>query len=58
MCGHCSVSELQFVGVAVCESRGVGELRWGELWCVAVMVWGSCIVGESQCVGGEVVIKP
>ena len=47
-----SLWELQCLRVAVCARCGVGKL-----WFVAVMVWGSCIVGELQCVGVKKVTK-
>ena len=49
MCVCLDVWHLQCIGVKVCRSCGVGELHyrkvttWGELWCVAVIVWWSCI---------------
>ena len=45
--------ELRSVGVMVWGSCGVGEL-----WCVAVAMHGSGIVGEPQHVGVMVVTKP
>ena len=36
----------QCVGVAVCGSHGVGQLR-----CGGVVVWGSHSVGELRCGG-------
>ena len=36
------------VGATVCGSCSVGTRGVKELWCVAVMGWGSCIVEESR----------
>ena len=61
--------ELWCVAVAVYKSYGLWELRcegvaeWanrgvGKLSCVAVMVFGSCIIEQSQRKGVTVVTKP
>ena len=49
MCASLGVWRLLCIGVKVCRSCGVGESHyrkvtvWGELWCVAVIVWWSGI---------------
>ena len=42
------VGQLQCAGVAV-RSCGVRELRFGELWCGGVAVWGSQCRGVVVC---------
>mgnify|MGYP001796444426 CR=1 FL=1 len=52
-CGNCGVWERQFVGVALCRSRNVRELRHGGVaLCVGVVTVTKTVFdyGETVCV--------
>ena len=56
MRNSCCMSELHCIGIAVCRSCGVWELRVKVVMWLHYS-WGSCGVGELQCEGVAVSVR-